>query len=218
MIEVTGLSSVTDTKSLRVSGLGNARLLVVNCLREQFAEISESDPIRVLKSQERELQAERDARKAEIEILRGFGEKMGDKPDVTPDQANTFVGSLFEKTLACAETVKVLDDQIAETKRRISKVESEKAGSAFVKTVITVIAKDDGPVRLKLTCRQSQSNIRLSLISSFISRRRGRLVVSSLRPLCRFGRRDAIEVCVSSLSRQSATEDGGGLEGCKVNP
>ena len=42
MIEVTGLSSVTDTESLRVSGLGDARLLVVNCLREQFTEISES--------------------------------------------------------------------------------------------------------------------------------------------------------------------------------
>ena len=69
MIEVTGLSSVTDTESLRVSGLGNAKLLVVNCLREQFTEISESDQIRDLKSQKRELRVERGARIAELEIL-----------------------------------------------------------------------------------------------------------------------------------------------------
>ena len=157
MIEVTGLSSVTDTtESLRVSGLGDARLLVVSCLREQFTEISESDPIRGLKSQKCELRAERDARKAEIEILKAFGDKMGDKPNVTPDQANTFVNTLFEKTLACAETVKALDDEIAGIKRKIDKAESEKAGSAFVKAVITIVADDDGPARLKLTYRQSQ--------------------------------------------------------------
>ena len=155
MIEVTGLSSVTDTESLRVSGLGDARLLVVNCLREQFTEISESDPIRVLKSQKHELRAERNARKAEIEILKAFGGKMGDKPDLTPDQANTFADTLFEKTLACAETVKALEDKIEEIKRKIDKAEAEKAGSAFVKAVITIVANDDGPVHLKLTYRQS---------------------------------------------------------------
>ena len=76
MIEVTGLSSVTDTESLRVSGLGNAKLLVVNCLREQFTEISESDQIRDLKSQKRELRVERGARIAELEILEEFEEKI----------------------------------------------------------------------------------------------------------------------------------------------
>ena len=49
MIEVAGLSSVTDTESLRVSGLGNARLLLVNCLRERFAQMLEDmkKPIQV---------------------------------------------------------------------------------------------------------------------------------------------------------------------------
>ena len=166
MIEVTGLSSVTDTESLRVSGLGDARLLVVNCLRERFTEISESDPIRVLKYQKRELRAERDAREAEIEILKAFGGKMGDMPDLTPDQANAFADTLFEKTLAYAETVKALDDKIADIKRRISKTESERAGSAFVKAVITIIANDDGPVQLKLTYRRSQSTIYLPFVCS----------------------------------------------------
>ena len=164
MIEVTGLSSVAYIESFRVSGLGDARLLVVSCLHEQFAEISDSDPIRTLKSQKRELQAERDARKAEIKILKGFGEKMGDKPDLTPEQANAFADALFEKTLACAEAVKTLDDKIEEVKRKIDKTESEKAGSAFVKAVITIVANDDGPVQLKLTYRQSRFTICLSFI------------------------------------------------------
>ena len=153
-----------------MSGLGDARLLVVNCLREQFTEISESDPIRILKSQKHELRAERDARKAEIEILKAFAGKMGDKPDLDPDQATTFVDRLFEKTLACAETVKALDDKIEEIKRKIDKAESEKAGSAFVKAVITIVANDDGPVQLKLTYRQSQTTaLPVYLLSAHIS-------------------------------------------------
>ena len=165
---------------MRVSGLGDARLLVVNCLREQFTEISKSDPIRILKSKKHELRAERDARKAEIEILKAFGGKMGDKPDLNPDQANAFVETLFEKTLACAKAVKALDEEIEEIKRKIDKAESEKAGSAFVKAVITIVANDDGPVQLKLTYRQSQPATYLSFIHSSFSRCGGRLLVSSL--------------------------------------
>ena len=165
MIEITSLSSVTDTESFRVSGLGDARLLVVNCLREQFTEISESDPIRVLKSRKSDLLAESDATKTEIEILKAFGQKMkiGDN-NVTPDQANTFADTLFKKTLTCAETVKVLDDEIVEIKRRIDKAESEKAGSTFAKAVITVVATNDGPAQLKLTYRQSHFTTYLSFL------------------------------------------------------
>ena len=100
--------------------------------------------------------AEKNANEAEIEILKGFGGKMGDRPDLTPDQANTFVDTLFEKTLACAETVKASDDKIAEVKRKIDKAESERAGSALVKAVITIVANSDGPVELRLTYRLSQ--------------------------------------------------------------
>ena len=80
---------------------------------------------------------------------------MGDKLDLAPDQANAFADTLFEKTLACAETASSLDDKIAEIKRKISKAESERVGSAFVKAVITITANAEGPVKLKLTYRQS---------------------------------------------------------------
>lgn len=96
-----------------------------------------------------------DAIEAEVETLKGFGDKMSDKPDLTPDQANSFTDTLFEKTLVCAEAVRALNDKIAEIKRKIRKAESEQAGSAFVKAVITIVAGSDGPVKLKLTYRQS---------------------------------------------------------------
>ena len=212
MIEVTGLSSVTDTESLRVSGLGNAKLLVVNCLREQFTEISESDQIRDLKSQKRELRVERGARIAELEILEEFEEKMDEMPDLTPDQASTFIDTFIEKTLACAKTVEELDDKIEEFNRRIDKVKSEKTCSAFVKAVITIIANDAGPVQLRLTYRQPLFTIYQSLICSSIFRCERRLLVSPLRPVRYFRRREAVEIRDPSLSRQLTTEYWGGLE------
>jgi hypothetical protein len=140
-------------------------LLVVNCLREQFTEIAESDPIRSLKGQVSELQAEADARTAEIDILKGFGDKMNKMPDLTPDQANAFADTLLEKTLTCTEAVKELSDKITEINRRISKAESERAGSAFVKALITIVANTDGPVQLKLTYRQFS----FMILSTFVS-------------------------------------------------
>lgn len=80
---------------------------------------------------------------------------MGDKPDLTPDQANAFVDTLFQKTLVCAETVKKLDDEIEEISRKIKKAISERLGSTLVKAVITIVASSDGPVNLKLTYRRS---------------------------------------------------------------
>ena len=211
MIEVTGLSSVTDTESLRVSGLGNARLLVANCIHEQFIEIPDSDQIRALKSQKRELEVEMEAIIAEIEILDEFGEEMGHMPDLTPDQANTFTDTFIEKTLACVKTVGELEDKIEEVNRRIDKAKSEKTGSAFVKAVITIAANDTGPVQLKLTYRQPRLTVYQLFVCSSIFRRERRLLVSSLRSVRHFGRRETIEVCVPSLPRQLATEYGGGL-------
>ena len=81
---------------------------------------------------------------------------MGDKPDITPDQANTFADALFQKTLDYAEVVASLDDKMEGIERKIYKAESEKAGSAFVKAVIIIIANNGGPVQLRLTYCQSQ--------------------------------------------------------------
>ena len=52
-----------------------------------------------------------DARKAEIEILKTSGEKMSDKPNVTPDQVNTF--AVF---VTAVITIVVDDDKLVQLK------------------------------------------------------------------------------------------------------
>ena len=190
------------------------------CIHEQFTEIPDSNQIRALESQKRELGVEMEAIIAEIEILDEFGEEMGGMPDLTPDQANTFTDTFIEKTLACVKTVGELEDKIGGVNRRIDKAKSEKTGSAFVKAVITIAANDTGPgpVQLKLTYRQPRLTVYQLFVCSSIFRRERRLLVSSLRYVRHFGRQETIEVCVPSLPRQLATEHGGELERYKVDP
>ena len=82
MIEVTSLSSVTDTESLRVSTFGSTKLLVVNHPRQRSAVSSESGPIRNLKPQKRKLRPERDTKKAGFEISKRSCDEMGDLREV----------------------------------------------------------------------------------------------------------------------------------------
>jgi len=153
VIEVTNLSSVTETESFRVDGLGNARLLVIQCTLDRYPEIPKVDPIRDLESQIRELKIEKTAREQEVAILKAFGKSMAEKPDLTPDQAGTFSDTLFDKTIACAETVQDLDERIARLNQRVNKTQNSKVGAAFTKAVITILADQDGPVRLRLIYR-----------------------------------------------------------------
>ena len=154
MIEVTNLSSVTETESFRVDGLGNARLLVIQCTLDRYPEIPKADPIRDLRSQLRELQIEKTAREQEVAILKAFGKSMAKRPDLTPDQAGTFSDTLFDKTLACAETVRNLDGKLAQLNQRVNKIQNLKAGAAFTKAIITILANEDGPVQLRLIYRE----------------------------------------------------------------
>jgi len=137
-----------------VDGLGSAKLLVVQCSLDRYPEIPKADPIRDLKSQLRELQTEKTAREQEVSILKEFGKSMTEKPDLTPDQARTFSDTLFAKTLACAETVRDLDERIALLNQRVNKIQNSKAGTSFTKATITILADEGGPVQLRLIYRE----------------------------------------------------------------
>lgn len=80
------------------------------------------------------MRAERGARNAETEILKGFGDGMGSKPDIAD--------TLFEKTLACVQAVAALDDEIEKIERKVNKVESEEGSSTFVKVIITIFGSN----------------------------------------------------------------------------
>ena len=155
MIEVTSLSSITSTESFRVDGLGNAKLLIVQCVSDPYPEIPKSDPIRDLRSQLQELQTEKSAHEQEVAILKAFGKSMAQNPDLTPDQAKTFSDTLFDKVIACAETARDIDEKIRRLNQKISKIQSIKYGGASTKAVITILADEDGPAQLRLIYRES---------------------------------------------------------------
>ena len=154
MIEVTNLSSITDTESFRVDGLGNAKLLVVQCTLDRRPEIPESDPIRDLKSQLGELQTEKGACEQEVAILKAYGKTMADKPGLTTDQANAFSDTLYDKILTCAETVRGADEKITQLNQKINQMQSSRVGAAHTKAMITILADEDGPAQLRLIYRE----------------------------------------------------------------
>ena len=157
MIEVKNLSSDIDVESFRVSGLGTARLLVATCSLDQYPDIPTSDPIRVLKAQLRELTDKKDALETEITILKGYGSTMPSMPDLTPDSANAFSDTLFEKTLSNATAVRELNAKSAELSRKINKLKGTKSGTADTRAVITIVADEAGPAQLRLTYRESSA-------------------------------------------------------------
>lgn len=154
VIEVTNLSSTTETESFRVDGLGNVRLLVVQCTLDRRPAIPKLDPIRDLNSQLEELRAEKGAREQEVAILRAFGKSMPQQPHLTPDQASTFSDTLFDKIIAGAETVRDLDEKIARLNQKINKIRTSKAGAAHTKATITILAEEDAPAQLRLIYRE----------------------------------------------------------------
>lgn len=154
MIQIVNLSSTADTESLRVDGLGNARLLVVQCALDQCPEIPKSDPIRDLTSQLKELQTEKRAREKEVTILKAFGKSIAERREISPDQAITFADTLSDKILACGEAVRELNEQITRLNQKIDKLRSSKSGKANTKATITILANEDGPGQLRLIYRE----------------------------------------------------------------
>ena len=155
MIRVTDLSSTTETESFRVDGLGNARLLVVQCILDLLPEIPKSDPIRDLALQLNGIRTEKSALEQQMRILQGFGRGIvAGKLDLAPDQALAFFGTRFDSILACAETIRDLDEKMTRLNQKLNRLRSSKSGAAFAKATITILAGEDGPVQLRLIYRK----------------------------------------------------------------
>ena len=218
VIEVTNLSTITDTESFRVDGLGNAKLLIVQCVLDRHPEIPKSDPIRDLKSQLHELRMEKAAREQEVAILKGFGGSMAEKPDLTPDQAKTFSDTLFDKIIACAEAVRDLDEKITRLNQKINKTRSSKVGATAAKAIITILADEDGPAHLRLTYREGGITELKSSYSLSTGRCAQRSLGPPLRPVHNFRRRKTVDVRLPSLPRQPLTIHGRRLDQREADP
>jgi len=155
LLEITGLSSVTDAESLRVTGLGNAKLLVLVCEHDNYPDIPESDPIRVAQKELAALRTETDARTQQLELLSSYGKSLADKKNVTPEDAITFASELVKKTIESKRVIKELEGKMEVSSRWVERVQRERRGAAQCKASVTIVAEEDGPVELHVSYRKS---------------------------------------------------------------
>jgi len=137
-----------------VTGLGNARLLVLVCNYDNYPDIPELDPIRTAQKELAALRTETDARAQQLELLSGYGKSLADKKNVTPDDATTFASQLVKKTIENKRAIKELEGKIEVLSRWIERTQQEKKGTAHSKASVTIVAEEDGPVELHVSYRE----------------------------------------------------------------
>ena len=157
---------------MRVTGLGNARLLVLVCNFDNYPDIPESDPIRTAQKELSALETETDARLQQLELLTNYGKSLAEKKNVTPDDATAFASQLVKKTIENKQAIKDLEAKIEVLSRWIERTQEEKQGTAQSKASVTIVAEEDGPVELHVSYRESYARSGL-LVTSELSRRIG---------------------------------------------
>ena len=98
---------------------------------------------------------EKDALEKETSVLNEFGKKMADMPELTPENANSFSDTLFEKIISNSTAIQELDEKITLLDRQISRLDDANIGEANAKAAFTIVADETGPAQLKLTYRES---------------------------------------------------------------
>ena len=139
---------------MRVTGLGNARLLVLVCNYDNYPDIPESDPIRAAQKELAALRTEKDTRAQQLELLGGYGKSLADKKNVTPDDATAFASQLVKKTIENKRAIKDLEGKIEVLSRWVERTQQEKQGTAQSKATVTIVAEEDGPVELHVSYRE----------------------------------------------------------------
>jgi hypothetical protein len=100
-VEIEGLPSTIDTHTVRVSGLGDARLSDVVCTIEtnsesSYAPDSSSELIRLLDVQKQALESEKRIRKEEAELLVKYAQTLTGE-HVSPTNMSTFLENFIEQ-------------------------------------------------------------------------------------------------------------------------
>lgn len=198
------MSSTTDAESLRVTGLGNARLLVLVCNYDSYPDIPESDPIRAAQRELAALKTEIDARAQQLELLSSYGKSLSDKKNVTPDDATAFALQLVGRTIENKRAMKDLDGKVEVLSRWIERTQQEKQGTAQSKASVTIVAEEDGPVELHVSYRESSlySVFSFRISNESITRRFECPMVPRLRSARRLGGRKAFSLSLPPVSRR----------------
>ncbi|KAF7335446.1 hypothetical protein MVEN_02197900 [Mycena venus] len=153
-IEITELPSCIDTQSVRVSGLGDARLFDVVCTtRDGPGPWKSSEAVRRLKAQKLALEGEKRVRDHESDLLVSYAKTLNGE-HVSPTQMGEFLQSFVEQGRKNLQAVAELDEKIVALDRQIEvevQKETTKKGLTTGEVTIVVGTDSDTHVDLKLT-------------------------------------------------------------------
>ena len=166
-IQISDISSSIDTESVRISGLGDARLFDVVCTieKKQDADLTPDSPsevIRQLEINKRALENRKCALEQEAEFLVAYAQTLkGEHVDTSAmiEFLNSFVTRRRESLEATSE----LDAQILDVTRKIQKEHAnnaKKAGHTDGQITIVLVAAEDGLVDIKVTYSKFTITIR----------------------------------------------------------
>lgn len=161
-VEIQGLSSSIDTHSVRVSGLGDARLHDVVCTVEQESEKQPFDYIASLNDAERmrALEVKRTAvmkrkilRENEGQLLIHYAQSLKGE-HISPSEMLEFMGNFTTQSNKILDTVAKLDEELVAINRQIADEEKKskmKKGNTRGRVDIVIAADTGAQVDLILT-------------------------------------------------------------------
>ncbi|KAF8155336.1 hypothetical protein K438DRAFT_1687435 [Mycena galopus ATCC 62051] len=153
-IEITELPSCIDTQSVRVSGLGDARLFDVVCTtRDGAGPNKSSEAIRLLKAQKLSLEGEKRVRDHESDLLVTYAKTLKGE-HMPPTQMGEFLQSFVEQGRKNLQAIAELDEKIVVVDRQIEaelKKETTKKGAFGGEVTIVLGTDSEAHVDIKLT-------------------------------------------------------------------
>ncbi|KAG6907376.1 hypothetical protein DXG01_009105 [Tephrocybe rancida] len=152
-VEIRGLPGSIDTHSVRVSGLGKARVACTIGVSRDYVPDSASEIIRLLQVKKRGLESERRVREHEADLFVNYAKNLTGE-HVTPSQMSTFLESLVEQSRKNSNEVTELDEKIIVVDRQIKRETERKVskkGDTRGKVSIVLGADNACTVELKLT-------------------------------------------------------------------
>ncbi|KAJ7765857.1 hypothetical protein DFH07DRAFT_1058781 [Mycena maculata] len=151
-IEITELPSCIDTHSVRVSGLGDARLFDVVCTARDKPRKS-SEAVRLLTAKKVSLQGERRVRDHESDLLVTYAKTLSAE-HVPPAQIGAVLQNFVDQGRKNIEAVAELDEKLVALDRQIEaerQKETIKKGASTGEVTVVVGTEAPAHVELKLT-------------------------------------------------------------------
>ena len=155
-VEITGLPGTIHRDSIRVSGLGQARLFDVVCTIDNKTipgKDSPSEVIRLLKKEKLELESQKGMLETQAEILVQYAKTLTGE-HITPSDMSQFLDTFSERSRKTLRELSEVTEEIVDVDRRISEeiaMSNIKKGLSTGKVSVVIGTDEPGSVELKLT-------------------------------------------------------------------